>query len=83
MFFSIFSVETMIKVCFAPLNFLSFFLQKMHCLTKTPDIVAMKEAPVEDLVIVDETFFCSLLSVAKYSLSGFTSAVNLRQQSMR
>ena len=78
MFFSIFSGDTMIKVCFAPLNFSFFFLQKMHRLTKTLDVVAMKEAPVGDLVFVDQTFFSSLLSVAKYSLSGFTSAVNLR-----
>ena len=78
MFFSTFSVDTMIKVCFAPLNFLSFFLQKMHRLTKAPEVVEMKEAPVENLVFVDETFLCSLLSVAKYSLSGFTNAVNLR-----
>ena len=78
MFFSIFFVDTMIKFYFAPLNFLSFFLQKMHCLTKTLDVVAMKEAAVEDLVFVDETFFCSLLCVAKYYLPRFTSAVNLR-----
>ena len=32
-----------------------------------PDVIAMKEGPVEDLVFADETF-CSLLSVAKYSV---------------
>ena len=78
MFFSIFSVDTIIKVCFAPLNFSSFFLQRMHCLTKMPGVVAMKEALVEDLVSIDEIFLCSLFSVAKHSLPGFTSAMNLR-----
>ena len=52
MFFFTFSVDAMIKACFASLNFLFFFLQKMHCLTKTPEVVEMKEAPVEDLVFV-------------------------------